>query len=351
MRVGLVTPYDLGEPGGVQQIVIELGEHLLGSGDDVVVVGPGKYHRHGGPGHSPEILPIGRSFKIPANQSNVPLTLSPLSFRRMHKALEGVDVIHIHEPLVPLAGWAAFLSSKPKVMTFHADTPDWVESAYRKAPFLGNRMRSSILTAVSESARASLPAGWGEVRIIPNAIDVDAYNLPVGRVDRRIAFLGRDDPRKGLDIALEAFASVHERHPGAELIVMGADRQVAIPGVRFMGRVSGAEKNRMLASSAIYIAPNTGGESFGIVLAEAMAAGCAVVASDLDSFRAVLGDAGVLFPTGDAGALADIVSNLLESKAEREPLSVRARAEVRRFDWSVVVEKYRDAYAQALVSS
>lgn len=348
MRVGVVCPYDLGEPGGVQQICHELAEQLRSSGDSVVVVGAGSRRLHGGPGRDDDTVRVGRSFKIRANQSSVPLTLSPMSWTRLRGALADVDVVHLHEPMVPLTGWAGMQAPKPMVMTFHADAPNWVEMTYRWAPLVGSRMRSSVLTAVSESAKRGIPTRWGEVRIIPNAIEVAAYDLPVGRVPRRIAFLGRDDPRKGLDIALEAFMSIKEDHPDVQLLVMGAERDVVIPGVRFLGRISDGEKLRLLASSAIYVAPNTGGESFGIVLVEAMAAGCAVVASNLPAFRSVVGENGILFPVGDAAALAREVSRLLADEARRELLGRAGREAVMAYDWSSILDMYKSAYAHAL---
>jgi phosphatidylinositol alpha-mannosyltransferase len=351
VRVGIVCPYDLGEPGGVQQIATELAQHLRLSGDSAVLVGAGNQRRHGGPGRDDATVGVGRPFKVKANQSNVPLTLSPLSFTRMREALESVDVVHLHEPLVPLAGWAALASDKPMVVTFHADAPTWVAKAYRFAPLVSRRMQSAILTAVSPVASRSVPKVWGEVRIIPNAIDVGAFDLPVGRIERRIAFLGRDDPRKGLDLALEAFQDVHRKHPETELVVMGAMREVDEPGVRFVGRVSDGEKHRLLASSSIFVAPNTGGESFGIVLAEAMAAGCAVIASDLPAFRAVVGNNGVLVPVADASSLSAAMSLLIEDDAERDRLADAGNQAVREYDWSNVLTRYRQAYEDAMVSS
>jgi phosphatidylinositol alpha-mannosyltransferase len=266
----------------------------------------------------------------------------------MRDALGEVDLVHIHEPLMPLAGWAALKARKPTVMTFHADAPAWVRGAYARTPFVARRMRSSVLTAVSDAAKRSIPRAWGDVRVIKNAIDVAAYDLPIGRVKHRIAFLGRDDPRKGLDMALEAFGLTRKEHPQAELMVMGADRSGDMPGVRFLGRVTEGEKHRMLASSAIYVAPNTGGESFGIVLAEAMAAGCAVVASDLDAFRAVTGDNAVLFPVGDVSAMARAIGRLLEDEKERTRLGEAGKEAVKAYDWSKVLDMYLEAYADAV---
>ncbi|MGH8870527.1 MAG: glycosyltransferase family 4 protein [Acidimicrobiia bacterium] len=344
MNVGIVCPYDLSTPGGVQQITIELAAELRRAGDDVVVVGAGAYASRG-PEHEETTTMAGRPFKVRANDSVVPLTLSPMSWARVRGALADVDVVHVHEPLVPLVGWVAMTVEMPMVATFHADPPVWAAWAYKRAPLIGRRFRRAVLTAVSEAAARAIPPAWGAVTVIPNAIDTSSFLLPVGRVDRRVCFLGRDEPRKGLDVLLRAWPLIRERIPQAELKVMGADRAEAEPGVEYMGRVSSGEKKRILASSLVCVAPNTGGESFGIVIAEAMAAGCAVVCSDLPAFRAVLGDAGRLVPVGDVRRLAEEIVSLLGDPDGSRALGGRAADEVKRYDWSVVGAAYRGMYA------
>lgn len=350
MKIAIVCPYDLGSPGGVQKIATELARHLAQAGDEAFVVAPG---RRGATEDDARpiggVVAMGRSVRVPANGSKASLTISPLSFRRLRRAIADADVIHIHEPMIPFVGWAALRSEKPKVVTFHADAPRWAGWAYQRFSFLERRMGGAVLTAVSETARKSVPPKWGEVRIIPNAIDTARYDVQIERNPRRVAFLGRDEPRKGLDIALGAFVAVRERHPDAELVVMSdVIRDDDLAGVKYFGRVSEEEKRRLLASSAIYIAPNTGGESFGIVLAEALAAGCAVVASDLDAFREVVGDNGVLFPVGDSKALAGEIVALLDDPDRRETLGKAGQSAVQRFDWAEVLDDYREAYSHAL---
>lgn len=348
MRVGLVCPYDLGSPGGVQQLVTELAAQLRRFGDDVVVIGAGNRAFLGGPGMDDTTVLAGRAVSVRGNRSRVPLTVVPPAWWRVRHALRDADVMHIHEPLIPLVGWAALSVDKPLVATFHADAPSWARTLYRCAPGLGHRMRRAKLTAVSRTAAAPVPERWGEVEVIPNAIDVPSFELPVERVSRRVAFLGRDEPRKGLDILLEAWPRVLVERPDAELVVMGAVRGDRPPRVTYLGPVSGGEKKRILASSLVYVAPNTGGESFGLVVAEGMAAGCAVVASDLEAFISVMGDAGQTFPVGDVGALAKEVIRLLADPDKAQDLGALARSHVSRFDWTGVVSDYRFAYEQAL---
>lgn len=348
MKIGIVCPYDLVSPGGVQQLTSELAEKLRDNGDEAVLVGAGAAAYEGGPGRDQTTVPVGRPIHWSANDSVVPLTLSPASWGRVRRTLSEVDVIHVHEPFIPLVGWTALTMAKPMVATFHADPASWVGSAYRHFPLVGRKLRKAVVTAVSELAARALPERWGEVTIVPNAIEVARYELPVGRVDHRVAFLGRDDPRKGLDVINEAWPAIREADPDAELIVMGARRQSGPDGVSFLGRVTGGEKRRLLATSSVFVAPNTGGESFGIVIAEAMAAGCAIVASNLPAFQAVLGDDGVLVPVEDALALAEAVTRLVGDPVGARRMGEQARRAVRRFDWSVVLDAYQGAYRRAL---
>jgi len=348
VKVGVVCPYDISKPGGVQQLTGELATHLREAGDEVVFVGAGKSWFQGGPGLDDVTVPTGRAISIRANLSKAPLTLSPMPWRRVRSALAGVDVVHVHEPLIPLIGWMALSTRRPLVATFHADAPEWVPGLYRVFPGSERRFRNSIITAVSSIAARSIPSRWGTVRIVPNAIDVAAYDLPVGRIERRVAFLGRDDVRKGLSVLLEAWPRVTAAIPDAELIVMGADRDTRVPGVEFKGPVSEGEKRRLLASSLVFVAPNLGGESFGIVVAEGMAAGCAVVASDIPAFVEVTGGAGIHVSPGDARALAGALTSLLLDRAKAQELGTTMRERSAAYDWSTVVGAYRELYVEAL---
>jgi phosphatidylinositol alpha-mannosyltransferase len=246
---------------------------------------------------------------------------------------------------MPLVGWAALATSLPTVATFHADPPRWARTLYRRVPWVERALRSTSITAVSEVAASALPTRWGEAVVVPNAIDVDAYDIPIERNPRQVAFLGRDEPRKGLDHLLRAWPRIVEAVPDARLVVMGAKRSQPLPGVTFLGSVAAPVKNETLASSGVFVAPNTSGESFGIVVAEAMAAGCAIVASDLPGFAAVLGTAGRLVSPGDPAGIASAVVSLLGQPDLARALGERARTEVRRFDWPVVLGAYRQLYA------
>lgn len=339
MRIGIVSPYSLVQPGGVQQLCRELAERLAESGDEVLLAGPD--------GVAPQI-DLGRSVTIPANATRAPISLDPGVRARMADLAEQVDVIHLHEPLIPFAGWAGLRQKIPLVVTFHADPVPWIRSAYR---YLGKPLarlaNRSIITAASPVAASALPSAMKPIRVIPNALEVAAYRSDRQRDPNRVVFFGRDEPRKGLDTLLDAWPLVTEAFPGARLVAT-ASRQSGDETVSFVGRVSEADKVGWLAASQIHVNPNLGGESFGIVLAEGMAAGCAPVASDIPAFRYVADDAACFFPPGDTASLARAIVGLLIDPAAARQLGEAARARVERFDWVHVVGEYRRAYQDAI---
>ena len=335
-----MCPYDLGRLGGVQQLTIELVDRLRAAGHDSWLVGPGE--RVGA-------RRVGSTVTVRGNDSAVPVAIGLGVGRRTRAAVAGADVVHVHEPLIPRVSTALLRTDFPRVVTFHADPPRWVRSAYgalgRALPRL---LGEAVVSAVSPVAAAAVPEAWGPVEVVPNALDVAAYDVAVDRRDRQVAFLGRDDPRKGLDVLLQAWPAVRAAVPDAELVVMGAARPTGPDGVVFAGRVDEDEKRRVLASSLVYVAPNTGGESFGIVLAEAMAAGASVVASDLPAFRHVLGDAGVTVPVNDVAALATSLIAQLSDVAAARRQGERGRVRAGAFDWENVVGRYEELYRRAL---
>jgi phosphatidylinositol alpha-mannosyltransferase len=340
VRIALVCPYDLAQPGGVQQQVIELADRLVDLGHDAWAVGPGT-----GEGWQS----VGPSVGVRANSSRAPIAPAPRVIRRVRRVIAGADVVHVHEPLMPMTSLAALSAGFPTVATFHAAAPAWVRSIYRLAgPVVGRWLRRTEITAVSPVAAAAIPAGWGLPTIIPNGIDVGAFHRDaVSRLPHRVAFLGRDEPRKGLDVLLEAWPSVRAAVPDAELEVLGAARSSSIPGVSFRGRVGEPAKHQALASAAVFSAPNLGGESFGIVVAEGMAAGCAVVASDLPAFRAVAGDGADYVAVGDPGALANAIVGLLRDERRRAALAALGRDRSAQFDWASVTQAYLAVYRRA----
>lgn len=361
MRVGLVCPYAWEVPGGVQAHIRDLAETLLRQGHDVSVIAPADDDSPL-PGY---VVPAGRGVPVPYNGSVARVAFGPLSNARVRRWLrEGLfDVLHVHEPASPslsiLACWAA---SGPLVATFHTSTlrSRALHAAHSALQPALEKISGRI--AVSEDARRTLVEHLGgDAVLIPNGVAVARFAAarPLdgwpgeGGV---LGFLGRfEEPRKGFGVLLEAYAVLAAQRPRLRLLVAGpGDPDEALaplpPGLRervtMLGLVSEQDKARMLRSCDVYVAPNTGGESFGIILTEAMAAGTPVVASDLDAFDRVLdgGRAGVLFPTGDAAALAAAVAGLLDDGVRRAALSDRARARVRRFDWESVAREVVAVY-------
>lgn len=342
MRIGLVCPYDLSKPGGVQAQVMGLASALRLLGEDVSIVGPGLP-----PGV--EGVDLGSSVSVPGNGSMAPISLDPRVWSTIKEAVEDLDLLHVHEPLMPMVSFSALRTDVPVVATFHAAPERMAKAFYGFAGsylerILGQRVKE--VTAVSETAAGPI-AEHMEVTIIPNGLDVAALSVDTERHPYRVVFLGRDEPRKGLDLLLGAWIRVSETIPTAELVVMGADR--GSPDVEWMGTVDDETKARILNSAAVFVAPNTGGESFGIVLVEAMAAGAAVLASDLQAFVDVGGDAVQLFKKGNNRDLAKELLSLLGDDDGRGALGRRGEAHARQFDWSKVATSYRDVYTQALL--
>ncbi|GMR02592.1 MAG: glycosyltransferase family 4 protein [Acidimicrobiia bacterium] len=344
MKVALVCPYDLGKPGGVQDQVIRLAGWLEARGHPATIIGPGTQGPQGA-------VLVGSTSVITANAAATPIAIDPRVRSRIFSAVEGADVVHIHEPLMPVVSLAAVrIGGLPTVGTFHADPPRWVRKGYTTlSPFLRRVLRKlDVVTTVSPVANSAIEPVVA-ARVIPNGIDVPSY----GRADKvagRVVFLGRDDPRKGLDVLLEAWPGVREAVGGASLRVLGARRDRPVEGVDFLGRVSDDDKYAELAEAEVFVAPNLRGESFGIVVAEGMASGCAVVASGIPAFIQVLGDAAEIVAPGDVGALADRVSALLGDPERLRTLSERARRRVQRFDGALVTDAYIEAYNDAIIA-
>ncbi|MFH7598008.1 glycosyltransferase family 4 protein [Streptomyces racemochromogenes] len=351
MKIGIVCPYSWDVPGGVQFHIRDLAEHLIRSGHEVSVLAPADDETP----LPPYVVSAGRAVPVPYNGSVARLNFGFLSAARVRRWLhEGVfDVIHIHEPASPSLGllscWAA---QGPIVATFHTSNPR-SRAMIAAYPILQPALEKiSARIAVSEYARRTLVEHLGgDAVVIPNGVDVDFFAKAEPKHEwsgQTLGFIGRiDEPRKGLPVLMAAFPRIVEQCPDVRLLVAGrGDEEEAVASlpaalrsrVEFLGMVSDEDKARLLRSVDLYVAPNTGGESFGIILVEALSAGAAVLASDLDAFAQVLdqGAAGELFANEDADSLADAAVALLRDPARRAELSARGSAHVRRFDWSTV---------------
>ena len=349
MRVGLVCPYAWDVPGGVQAHVHDLAESLLGLGHEVSVLAPVDEAED----LPPYVVAAGRTVPVPYNGSVARLCFGPLSLARTRRWLRRgrFDVLHLHEPTVPsLSMIACFAARGPMVATFHTAT-----ARSRALQVFGTTLQPGLekitgRIAVSPAARRVVVEHLGhDAVLIPNGVDVARFSVGPRPVHEglRVLFLGRvDEPRKGLQVLLEAWPSVVERVPQAELVVAGPGEVEAPDEVRVLGLVREEDKPGVYAGADVYCAPNTHGESFGIVLIEAMAAGTPVVASDLEAFRRVLddGEAGVLFPVAESDALADALVAVLNDPERRRLLAARGARVVRAYDWQHVAREIVEVY-------
>ena len=360
MRIGMVCPYSFDVPGGVQSHVLQLAEVMTELGHEVSVLAPASAD-----GVLPDyVVSGGRAVPIPYNGSVARLRFGPATHRRVKRWLAhgDFDVLHLHEPNAPsLSMLALNIAEGPIVATFHTSTTKSLTLSVFE-PIL-RPMHEKIVgrIAVSDLARRWQMEALGSDAVeIPNGVDVESFASapPLAgypRAGKTVLFLGRfDEPRKGMDVLLGALPALVERFGDLEVLVVGRGdqrelRERAGPlatHLRFLGQVDDAEKASAMRSADVYCAPNTGGESFGIVLVEAMAAGTAVVASDLDAFRRVLedGKCGRLVPVDDSAALAAGLIEMLADDAVRSGYTTRAAAAVQRFDWSVVAAQIMRVY-------
>ena len=353
MRIGIVCPYTWEVPGGVREHVSGLAEALIELGHQVSVIAPADDDAV----LPPYVVPAGRAVPVPYNGSVARLAFGFVSASRVRRWLkEGdFDVLHVHEPTAPsLSLLACWVADGPIVATMHAAMPR-SRALHVAQPILASALEKiSGRIAVAEPARNTLVEHLGgDAVLIPNGVNVRKYEkaepLPgFPGTGGTLGFLGRtDEPRKGLDVLLAAFTLMAPQRPDLRLLIAGRgepeEALSQVPAayrdrVVLLGQVSDADRIRMLHSVDVFCAPNTGGESFGYVLVEAMASGAPLVASDIDAFRQVLrgGEAGELFAVGDPAALAEAAGRLLDDPARRAQLAAAASIAVREFDWSVI---------------
>ncbi|WP_280494962.1 glycosyltransferase family 4 protein [Nocardia farcinica] len=365
MKIGMVCPYSFDVPGGVQAHVVELARVFLERGHKVSVLAPAS---EGTP--LPDfVVSAGRAVAIPYNGSVARLSFGPMAYTRIRRWIDGndFDVLHIHEPNAPsLSMLALKIAEGPIVATFHTSTTRSLVLSTFQGMLRPYHEKISGRIAVSELARRWQVEALGSDAVeIPNGVDVPAFArapmLPgYPRPGGTVLFLGRyDEPRKGMQVLLAALPELVARHPDVEMLVVGRGDEQRLRReagrharhLRFLGQVSDAEKASAMRSADVYVAPNLGGESFGIILIEAMAAGTAVVASELDAFRRVLrdGTAGMLVPVGDDVALAGALDTLLTDAERREALVRRANQVVGEYDWPVVAEQILRVYETVTV--
>ena len=363
----MVCPYGWDIPGGVQIHVRELAEHFTAAGHHVSVIAPVSDEDSMS---DPWLVSAGRPVPIPFNGSVARVLFGPIAASRVRQwiAQGDFDVLHMHEPGIPslslLACWAA---EGAMVGTFHASTPK-LRAIASVGPLIEPMIEKlSARIAVSQMAQATLNNLYGtEAVVIPNGIDYSRFTYLHSQEKRalgaklRIGFLGRfEETRKGLPLLLEALPKILKAIPNVELVVAGPGDQEKIldrldtnvgKHIRFLGRLSEQEKVDFLASLDLYVAPNTGGESFGIILAEAMASGAPVLASDIPAFVDLLtvGDCGSTFESENAADLAQKAIELLRNSAHLQELAEKGREAAIRFDWGSVATQIMSVYEVAM---
>lgn len=352
MRVGIVCPYSLTLPGGVQGQVLSLGSALRSKGLDVRILGPCD-----GPPPDPSVTPLGDSLPTAANGSVAPIAPDPSAQLRLIRALrdERFDVVNVHEPIAPgVTQTALVFKSQPLVGTFHAAGESagyrWLNPVVR---WLARRL--DVRCAVSEDARRMASGALGgDYELLFNGVDLDVYDHHRARASSlgsdgvpTILFLGRHEPRKGLAVLLEAMAEL----PAGVRLWVASDgpetdelrrRFAGDVRVEWLGRLTETEKHERLRAADVFCAPSLGGESFGVVLLEAMAADTAVVASNLPGYANVARadrDA-VLVPPGDPSALASGLRRVLESPSLRADLVASGSARAEEFSMSHLADRY-----------
>jgi phosphatidylinositol alpha-mannosyltransferase len=371
VKIGIVCPYSWDIPGGVQAHVRDLAEALIAMGHAVSVLAPGDEDTPGLPDY---VAVAGKTVAIPYNGSVARLQFGPMSAARVRRWLKDgdFDVVHVHEPAPPsLSLLTCMIADVPLVATFHAASNRSRFMAMFDTVLQTVLERLSGRIAVSQAARKMIVEHLGaDAVVIPNGVAVSAYEsaLPLPGYPRdpalggTVGFIGRfDETRKGMDVLLRSLELVVPSRPGLQLIVAGrGDEQklraelprALIGSTVMLGIVSEADKASLLRSVDVYVAPNTGGESFGIILLEAMAAGTPIVASDLDAFRRVLDDgrAGILFRNGDEVDLARALELVLGDANLRGQLSQASAAVVRPYDWRVVARQVERVYEIAVTA-
>jgi phosphatidylinositol alpha-mannosyltransferase len=366
LKIGIVCPYSWDTPGGVQNHIRDLAEFLIASGHEVSVLSPAIDETK-----LPDyVVNAGKPISIPYNGAVARVLFGPVAFARVRQWISqgDFDLLHLHEPAIPsislLACWAA---DGPMVGTFHAAAKRQ-KIIFAIGPILEPAIEKlSARIAVSEAARLTLTDHLDtDAVIIPNGIYANRYTDGKSLEKwsgNTIGFIGRfEEPRKGLSVLVDALPVISRFAPDVKVFVAGPGNPEEViesidPQLRqrfeFLGKISESEKADFMSSVAVYVAPNTGGESFGIILAEALAGGACVIASDIPAFDDLLGQGefGALFESESSTELAKVVIDLLRDQAKRKELSNRGKERAKMFDWTVVAEQIFSVYEMSIVGS
>jgi phosphatidylinositol alpha-mannosyltransferase len=366
LKIGIVCPYSWDTPGGVQNHIRDLAEFLIAAGHEVSVLAPALDEEK-----LPDyVVSAGKPRSIPYNGAVARILFGPVAFSRVRQWISqgDFDLLHLHEPAIPsislLACWAA---DGPMVGTFHAAAKRQ-KIIFAIGPILEPAIEKlSARIAVSEAARLTLTDHLDtDAIVIPNGIYASRYHDGVAQEKwqgNTIGFIGRfEEPRKGLSVLLEALPVIARFAPDVRVIVAGpGDPSEVEKGIdpqlrhrfEFLGKISEQDKANFMSSVSIYVAPNTGGESFGIILAEALAGGACVVASDIPAFDDLLGhgEFGALFQSEDPTDLAKVIIDLLRDDKKRFELAKAGRSRGQSFDWEIIAQQIFSVYEMSIVGS
>ena len=366
LKIGIVCPYSWDTPGGVQNHIRDLAECWIAAGHEVSVLAPA-IDEEKLPAY---VVNAGKPISIPYNGAVARILFGPVAFSRVRQWISqgDFDLLHLHEPAIPsislLACWAA---DGPMVGTFHAAAKRQ-KIIFAIGPILEPAIEKlSARIAVSEAARLTLTDHLDtDAIVIPNGIYASRYHDGVAQEKwqgNTIGFIGRfEEPRKGLSVLLEALPVIARFAPDVRVIVAGpGDPSEVEKGIdpqlrhrfEFLGKISEQDKANFMSSVSIYVAPNTGGESFGIILAEALAGGACVVASDIPAFDDLLGhgEFGALFQSEDPTDLAKVIIDLLRDDKKRFELAKAGRSRGQSFDWEIIAQQIFSVYEMSIVGS
>jgi phosphatidylinositol alpha-mannosyltransferase len=366
LKIGIVCPYSWDTPGGVQNHIRDLAEFLIAAGHQVSVLAPAIDDAD-----LPDyVVNAGKPISIPYNGAVARVLFGPVAYARVRQWISNgdFDLLHLHEPAIPsislLACWAA---DGPMVGTFHAAAKRQ-KIIFAIGPILEPAIEKlSARIAVSEAARLTLTDHLDtDAVVIPNGIYASRYKngTPQDKWQgNTIGFIGRfEEPRKGLSVLLDALPVIARFAPDVRVFVAGpgdpAEVEKSIhPQLRhrftFLGKISEEDKANFMSSISIYVAPNTGGESFGIILAEALAGGACVVASDIPAFDDLLGQGeyGAIFKSEDSTDLAKVIIDLLRDDKKRSKLAAAGQMRGQSFDWEVIAQQIYSVYEMSIVGS
>ncbi len=366
LRIAVVAPYDLSRPGGVNNQIRAQARALRRLGHSVRVFGPASLPLENGE------VSLGRSLSITMFGTESGLGVDPRGIPAVQRMLsEPMDILHIHEPFTPLMPWIALARARvPVVCTFHVHREKghrvYASTAWLLRP-LARKIDRRI--AVSDAARRTVePHFPGRYDIVPNGIDVDRFSAPRERPDvfevgrRHVLYVGRLEPRKGVEFLVRAMADVQRRFPDVRLVVGGdgpdAGRLARLTGelgvdARFAGAIREADLPSFFQAADIVCSPALGGESFGIVLLEAMASSRPVVASRIEGYEELVGQRGCarLVPPGNPQALASSLGALLTDAGARSQMVAAGNAVAREYDWPAIGLRVMEIYQSALTSA